>query len=180
MGRMRSSGGRRGEVREALRARIRAIESGVPAASSVPGAAAEAVPLGVETIDRALPWGGLPRHALHEIAADGAGRPRGAGGAATGFAAVLVGRFCGARGQALWCARRQDLHAPGLSAFGVESVRLLTVFAARAEDVLWTLEEALGCGRFSVVLGEAAAGPMGPPVCCSISRARGPSPRPPP
>ncbi len=142
-------------AREALRARIRAIETGAGRGAAARDLPDEVVSLGVSAIDRALPWGGLPRRALHALTAAG-----GAGGAATGFAAVLVGGFCGAGGEALWCSRRADLYAPGLAALGVDAARLLAVHAARAEDVLWTLEEALGCGRFAAVLGEAATGPI--------------------
>ncbi len=164
---------------EALRARIGAIESGSDRAA--PMRTGATAPLGIAVIDRALPWGGLPRGALHEITAGGAGgvederavasgrMPRrsdrgrivsealsAATGAATAFTALVAGRLCGADGQALWCLRRGDLYAPGLPAFGIDPQRLLVVRAARPKDVSWTLEEALGCGRFSVVVGEGA------------------------
>ena len=94
-------------AREALRARIRAIETGAGRGAAARDLPDEVVSLGVSAIDRALPWGGLPRRALHALTAAG-----GAGGAATGFAAVLVGGFCGAGGEALWCSRpRRPLRA---------------------------------------------------------------------
>ncbi len=55
----------------ALRGRVRALELGAPGAAG----ALEAVSLGVAALDGALPWGGLPRGALHAIAAGGAGVP---------------------------------------------------------------------------------------------------------
>jgi protein ImuA len=112
-----------------------------------------AVPLGLDAIDQALPWGGLPRGALHVVAAD---QIAPADAAASGFAAALIGRLCGGGGRALWCLRRGDLYAPGLPALGVDPDRLLVVRARRAEEVLWTLEEALASGRFAAVLGEDA------------------------
>lgn len=131
-----------------LRARVRALELGDDETLST----AAAVPLGIDAIDRALPWGGLPRGALHVVAAD-----EGGDAAASGFAAALIGRMCGGGGRALWCLRRGDLYAPGLPAFGIDPDRLVVVRARRGEEVLWTLEEALASGRFSVVLGEGAA-----------------------
>jgi len=156
-----------------LRARVRALE-GVRF-----GAPEAVVPLGAEAIDRALPWGGLPRAGLHEIVAgtgergdrergDGArGAPienegageRGGGdaiGAATGFAAALAGRLAGARGPVLWCLGRGDLHGPGLGAFGLTPARLIVARARAASDVLWAMEAGLRAGRLGAVLGEVA------------------------
>ena len=154
----------RRDVLEALRAQIRAIECDGAAAGP------DAVPFGIKAIDQALPWGGLPRAALHAIAVDTQAPQAEAGtkaktvaeavtdatGAATGFAAALLGRLCG-NGHALWCLRRSDLYAPGLAAFGIDPARLLVVRVERPEQALWVLEEALACGRFAAVLGEAAA-----------------------
>ena len=90
----------RRDVLEALRAQIRAIECDGEAAGP------DAVPFGIEAIDRTLPWGGLPRGALHVVAPDEAGN---GSAAASGFAAVLI---------ELMSARRvQILHADGGSAY---------------------------------------------------------------
>ena len=135
----------------ALRARVAAIERG----GAERAADAAVVRFGAEDIDQALPGGGLARGALHEIGAapDGA---ESAFAAACGFAAALAARAVGARGTLLWCAREGGLYAPGLAAFGLEAARLLAVRAPRAEDALWTLEEALRAGVPAAV-GEAAA-----------------------
>lgn len=134
----------------ALRTRIAAIERGGNGArKNAPGAA----PLGAAEIDSALPGGGLARGALHEIAAgDGD-----CGAAAAGFATLAAARAAGAGGLTLWCARGGDLYAPGLAAFGLDTARLIAARAARPEDALWTLEEALRAGAAAAV-GEAAAG----------------------
>ena len=143
----------RRDVLADLRAQVRALELGEDPAVST----AAAVPLGVDAIDQTLPWGGLPRGALHVVAPDASVGVGGDGSAAaSGFAAALIGRLSGAGGRALWCLRRGDLYAPGLAAFGVDPDRLVVVRARRAEDVLWTLEEALASGRFAAVLGEGA------------------------
>ncbi len=130
----------------ALRARIAAIEYGADAPGDAPGAA----PLGAAEIDAALPGGGLARGAVHEIAAAD-------NSAGAGFAALAAARAAGGGGLALWCAREGDLYAPGLAAFGLDTARLIVARAARPEDALWTLEEALRAG-VSAVVGEAAAG----------------------
>jgi hypothetical protein len=53
--------------------------------------------------------------------------------------------------------RRPDLYAPGLAALGLDPARLLVVAARRAEEVLWTMEEALGCRGLGAVVGEGAS-----------------------
>ena len=78
----------------ALRARIRVLEA-VPAS---PGEA-EAVAFGAAAIDAALPWGGLPRAALHEVVAAAPGEAAAAGVCAALLARLAEGRgpaFCGA------------------------------------------------------------------------------------
>ena len=131
----------------ALRARIRVLE----AAPAGPGEA-EAVAFGAAAIDAALPWGGLPRAALHEVVAAAPGEA-----AAAGFCAALLARLAEGRGPALWCLARGDLHGPGLGAFGLAPDRLIVVRARRPVEVLWAMEEGLRSGRLGAVLGEARA-----------------------
>ena len=90
---------------DALRGRVRALELGAPGAAGV----IEAVSPGVAALDGALPWGGLPRGALHEVAGGGVV----GGDAAEGFSAALAARLIDGRGPALWCLARGDLHGPG-------------------------------------------------------------------
>ena len=114
------------------------------------------VSLGVANIDRHLPWGGLPRGALHEVIAEDPG-------AAVGFAAMLAARLTknGAGGMVLWCegARTLDagaLYAPGLKRFGLAPERVICVRARVDQDALWALEEGLG-GGLAAVVGEVGA-----------------------
>ncbi len=132
---------------DALRGRVRALELGAPGAAG----AIEAVSLGVAALDGALPWGGLPRGALHVIA--GAGD----GAAAEGFSAALAARLIDGRGPALWCLARGDLHGPGLGVFGLDPDRLIIARARKSHDVLWAMEEGLRSGRPGAVLGEPRA-----------------------
>ncbi len=135
----------------ALRARVRALELG----SS--GGEIEAVPLALPEIDAALPWGGLPRGALHEIVGVGPG-VSGPGitnqGAPEGFAAALLARLIEGRGPALWCLARGDLFGPGLGAFGLAPDRLIVARARNPHDVPWAMEEGLRSGIPGAVLGE--------------------------
>jgi protein ImuA len=134
-----------------LREKIRAL---VPGGGGIRGAVC---PLGLPAVDAVLPWGGLPRGVLHEVAG-GAGD-----GAAVGFAAALAGRLAGAGGVLLWCrsrAARQESglpHGPGLAAFGLAAARLILVEAKRPAEVLWAMEEGLRSAALAVVVGEAAA-----------------------
>lgn len=132
-----------------LRARIAALEGiGREAVAGV-------VPLGVARMDGALPWGGLPRGALHEVAPV----PRDGieDGAATAFAAHLCGRLAAERGRpVLWVGVREDLYAPGLAAFGLPPERLLVVRPVKPAERLWAMEEAARCPGLAGVLAELA------------------------
>ncbi len=118
------------------------------------------VTLGIADIDQHLPWGGLPRGALHEVIAEDPG-------AGVGFAAVLAARLAawktksGADGMVLWCegARTLDagiLYAPGLKRFGLVPERVICVRVRADRDALWALEEGLG-GGLAAVVGEVGA-----------------------
>jgi protein ImuA len=114
------------------------------------------VTLGVPDLDRHLPWGGLPRAALHEVAGAGADREQGA--AAAGFAAHWLGRLQAA-GPVLWIVRAGsraavDLHAHGLRQQLLDPSRLILVAARRDDEVLWAMEEGLKAKSLGAVLGE--------------------------
>ena len=136
---------------ERLRARVRTLErSGVGLGGSLRDGV---VRLGVAEIDGQLPWGGLPRGALHELFA---AHP----GAATGFCAALCARLAKDKdGAVLWCEGRRtldagELYAPGLIRYGLDPARMIAVRTRRDADALWAIEEALRCDRVAVVAGE--------------------------
>jgi len=128
-----------------LRQRIRRLERLEPAS------AAAVLCFGLSPLDGALPWGGLPCGALHEIA----GQPGDA--AAFGFVVALLGRL---NGLVLWCRQRRDgqetgqPYGPGLARFGLAPERLLLVQAAHPAELLWAMEEGLRSGRLAAVVGE--------------------------
>ncbi|MEO3472758.1 hypothetical protein AAFN86_12890 [Roseomonas sp. CAU 1739] len=129
----------------ALRARIARMER-AGAAGALAARGEDIVAL-APAIDAALPWGGLPRAALHEILA---AEP----GAAAGFAAMLLAR---AGGTVLWIAPEPDAWPPGLARFGLSPAQLVLVRAPRGQDALWAMEETLRCpavGAALLVAGE--------------------------
>ncbi|MBR0648224.1 hypothetical protein GXW78_00990 [Roseomonas terrae] len=132
-------------VISALRARIARMER-AGAAEALAARGEDAVPL-APAIDSGLPWGGLPRAALHEVLA---AEP----GAAGGFAAMVLAR---AGGTVLWIAPEPDAWPPGLARFGLTPDRLVLVKAPREQDALWAMEETLRCpavGAALLVTGE--------------------------
>lgn len=146
----RSPGGRLSELRQTI-ARIQAPTVALDAAGETP--------LGVAEIDRAL-GGGLAHGALHEIAACGEAHVAAATGFALGVAALhlhLQGRM---KQTVVWVAEDMALlesgapYGPGLDLFGLAPERLLTVAAAKQDDVLWAMEEALRCRAVGTVIGE--------------------------
>jgi protein ImuA len=137
---------------EALRTRIAALEGIWQGGGRCQGAPATAA-LGLDVLDRALPWGGLPVACLHEIAAAAA-----ADGAAAGFAATLLARLAAAEGErsrpVFWCAAGDGLYGPGLAGYGLDGRRLALVRGRSDADLLWAMEESLRSGAVAAVLGE--------------------------
>jgi len=108
----------------------------------------EAQSFGVDEIDTVLPWGGLPRACVHEVAAADISA------AAAGFCAVLLARLANESGTVAWCRRKDGLYGPGLAAFGLDTDRLIVVRARTDKDVFWAMEEGLRSGSLAAVLGE--------------------------
>lgn len=143
---------------EALRQRIRGLESGAPAHVPAHARGPRTVALGLAAIDRALPGGGLAAGALHEVLG-GSTTSALPDGAATGFALAVLGRFAGARPGApvLWCrrgGRAGRFHGAGLAALGLAPGRLIVAEAERPRDLFWAIEEGLASGAPAAVLGE--------------------------
>jgi protein ImuA len=114
------------------------------------------VTLGAAELDQHLPWGGLPRAALHEVAGEGTDREEGA--AAAGFASLWLARLQDA-GPVLWILRAGsraaiDLHAHGLHQQQLDPKRLILVAAKRDDEALWAMEEGLKAKSLGAVLGE--------------------------
>ena len=130
-----------------LRARIERIGGWGPQLEH----ALEAQTFGVDDIDTILPWGGLPKACIHEVAAADISA------AAAGFCAVLLARLANESGTVAWCRRKDGLYGPGLAAFGLDTSRLIVVRARTDKDVFWAMEEGLRSGSLAAVLGEASS-----------------------
>lgn len=142
---------------KALRDQVARLErSGTGPCDTPRLVASRLVVLGAPALDRHLPWGGLPRGALHEVAGEGGDREQGA--AAAGFAALWLARLQ-ACGPVLWIARAAslaaiDLHAHGLHQQSLDPRRLILVAARRDDEALWAMEEGLKAKGLGAVLGE--------------------------
>jgi len=131
-----------------LRERIASLQGvGVKGAGSLP--------FGVAEIDRIFPCGGLAYGALHEFAGGGSGTVDGA--AAALFAAGVAART---PGKIVWCLTRPDLFFPALAQAGLHPDRVIFVEGDKDEDVLSSMEEALGYGGLGAVVGELVRLPM--------------------
>ncbi|HVA12951.1 MAG TPA: hypothetical protein VNF99_06860 [Stellaceae bacterium] len=108
------------------------------------------LPFGLRPIDDALPWGGLPLAALHEVESAGAASED---GAAAAFLAGILARLTPAR-PVLWCVQRADLHVLGLALAGLAASRLLLVRAPTEREILWAMEEGLRSRALAAVVGE--------------------------
>lgn len=116
------------------------------------------LPLGLPSIDRILPDGGLRRGALHEIEAPGDDM------AGIGFALALASRAAGAS-PILWCQAGSapdpgPLYGPGLRQFGLSPAALLIARPAKPRDVLWAMEEGLRAGAVAAVIGQGVVPDM--------------------
>jgi protein ImuA len=147
-------GGDKSKLLNDLKTRIARLEQASDAFA--PAAADRLVSLDLPAIDTHLPWGGLPRGALHEVAGEGADREQAA--AAAGFTALWLARLQ-AKGPVLWIVRAAspaalDLYAHGLRQLALDPDRLILVAARKDDEALWTMEEGLKARALGAVLGE--------------------------
>ena len=130
------------------RGRSRAAVSGVPGLAS-----------GYPTLDRHLPGGGWPRHALTEILLEHHGmgelqllmpalaRLSQAGNGSPGNAVETR-----EAGWIAWIAPPFQPYPPALLQWGIELSRILVVHPRRGTDTLWAAGEALSSGNCAAVL----------------------------
>ena len=136
----------RAAVLRTLRTEIGSVEAVRSVQQSV-----EPLRFGDSVLDSALPWGGLPQAALHEINGTAA---------AMGFTAALAGRLAGSK-PILWCRSSRNetgsVYGPGLLLFGLNPEQVVFVEAKKKQDLLWAMEEGLRSGQPALVIGEVEA-----------------------
>jgi protein ImuA len=137
-----------------LRNRIGSIEG-------LPRAADAVISMGLEAIDQALPWGGLPLSCLHHVVGEADALPPSAfASSATAFVATLAARLK-VRGTVLWCLPRYKaadaLYGVALAMLGLEEEDLILVRAKDESEALWAMEEGLCCSDVGVVIGSLSA-----------------------
>jgi protein ImuA len=137
---------------DALRAEVRAIETSERSGNR------EALPFGIEDMDRRLANGGLATAALHELSAGSNSLNDAA--AATLFAAGIAARSFVPGGVILWVLGKRDLFAPALAQAGLPPDRLFYAECGRDEDALAVMEEGLRCGGLAAVVGEIGRATM--------------------
>ncbi len=110
-----------------------------------------ALPFGDARVDACLPAGGLPLGQLHEVGA--AGLEAETGVLTAGFVAALLARLP-SNLPILWIAPCDDLHPPGLLAYGLDPGRLVLVRPRDDAGTLGAMETALRAGGLAAVVGE--------------------------
>lgn len=109
---------------------------------------------GLEDFDQILPTNVADAGSLLEVLPESY-RQR---SAATGAILALGARLLRTKtGPLIWCQLRDPerlhLHAPGLAAFGIDPERIIKLTVKSEQDLLWAMEEALGCAYISGVVG---------------------------
>ncbi|MFL1464316.1 ImuA family protein [Roseococcus sp. DSY-14] len=127
-----------------LRARLERLERASPGQRPF-----AVLPFGHPGVDAALPGGGLPLGALHEVT--GTGEEAEWGAAAALFVAGVLARL---PGPVLWVLARHDLFAPGLAGAGLPPARLLHAEMGDERRVLPAMEEGLREPGLAGVVGE--------------------------
>ena len=125
------------------------------AASSGDSGKRPCLPFGVQSLDDALPGGGLPLGCLHEFSDDG---PR--GWYAANSVSFVVGILARLQGPVLWCLHSRDLFAPALARVGLDPNRIVFCETWKDADILPAMEDGLRIAGLAGVVGELKRLPM--------------------
>jgi len=128
---------------ELLRQKIRAIEWHEHSLN-------KAYSFGAQSIDEALPYGGLQSGCVHEWT----GPYR---GPLTGICASILGRMSEQAGPILWCASNIDVFPSGLLSYGLASEKIVFAKLESPKELLWAVEEGLHTPQLSAVIAEVGA-----------------------
>lgn len=124
------------------------------ARSTAPAQAPQGWPSGYRKLDRVLPGGGWPRHALTEILVGhhGTGELRLLMPALARLSRAGQEDDAGKAGWVTWIAPPFQPYPPALSEWGIDLSRLLVVHPKHGTDTLWAAEQALASGNCAAVL----------------------------
>jgi len=125
---------------ELLRQKIRAIEWHEHSLSKV-------LSFGAQSIDEALPYGGLQSGCVHEWT----GPYR---GPLTAICASILGRSTKQNGPILWCSTLIDVYPSGLVSYGLSCEHIVFAKPDSLKEVLWAAEEGLNTPQLSAVIAE--------------------------
>jgi protein ImuA len=128
---------------------LRQLVAGIEKNRRSVGRPAQRFLFGVPSIDQALPGGGLPRGALHEICGAGPDSEH-----ATAAVLMVGGLLARTRGRVVWAMERRDIFAPALAEIGLHPDRVVYAEAGKPETVLMVMEEALRHRGLAGVVGE--------------------------
>ena len=106
--------------------------------------------IGLGQIENAFPNGVFPKHAIHEFIAVAPEHSAACEGFIGGLVAALmkVGAAC------IWISTSRRLFPTSLSAFNVQTERIIFMDVSKEKDVLWIMEEALKCEGLAAVVAE--------------------------
>lgn len=109
---------------------------------------------GYRKLDRFLPGGGWPRHALTEILVEhhGTGELRLLMPALARLSRAGTADDTGEAGWVAWIAPPFQPYPPALTEWGIDLSRLLVVHPKESTDTLWAAEQALASGNCAAVL----------------------------
>ena len=110
----------------------------------------ERLDLGLGEVERVFPNECFPLAAVHEFISNGAETTA----ATAGFIAGIGGKLMERGGACLWIGSNRMVNPSALVHYGIEADRVLFIDCKNDKQVLWAVEEALGCEGLAAVVGE--------------------------
>jgi protein ImuA len=116
----------------------------------VPAIGIKTAALGLGEVESAFAHGIFPRSGMQEFIS----RHTEQSAATSGFMAALAGRLMKEEGMCVWVSTKRMIFPLSLGYFGVSPDHVIFIDLKKEKDLLWVIEESLGCTALSVVVGE--------------------------
>ncbi len=71
-----------------------------------------------------------------------------------GFVAGILAGFLNRGGATIWISPSSNIFPPALSCFGLAADKIIFIYPRTEKEILWIMEEALGCETLSAVVAE--------------------------